>query len=144
MAETERQSLAHRFNLLPGDKEDAEHLDDEETENEAEYRAFAVSKQTNQRAEMLDIVFKDGRRKGFSYSHLYRTEYDPKDGIELHFSDHIVRIQGIRLLSGYRRILTYRVIKIEQADAPTAKLVGRDGVVVTELGISRVVPEITE
>lgn len=142
MAETERQSLAQKFNLHPI-ASDAQDLASEELEFEedAEYQAFAISKQANQRAEMLDLVFKDGRRKSFSYSHLYRAEYDPQNGIELHFSDHVVRVQGLRLLDGYRRLLSYRVIKIEQADSPTVRLLEQHGVVVTELGMSEIVRE---
>lgn len=143
MADTERQSLAQKFNLHPvaRDTQDLVDEDELELEEETEYTAFAVNKQANQRAEMLDIVFKDGSRRAFSYSHLYRIEYDPQDGIELHFSEHTVHVQGIRLLKGYRRLLTYRVIKIEQADGPTTKLLRDDGVVVTELEISKVESE---
>lgn len=138
MADIERQSLAQKFNVHPIARNTHEPAEDDELdlEEETEYIAFAVNKQANQRAEMLDIVFKDGCRKAFSYSHLYRIDYDPQDGIELHFSEHIVRVQGMRLLRGYRRLLTYRVIKIEQADGPTSKLAANDEAIVTDLAIS--------
>ncbi len=143
MAEIERLSLAQKFNLHPGDREQAEIVDPHEDDVEdAEYKAFAVSPQANQRAEMLDLVFKNGKRRGFEYSHLYDITFDPDTGIELHFSEHTVRIQGLRLLAGYKRLLGHRVIRIVEADSSTVRLLARDGTVVTSVSVRLLQPEV--
>jgi len=133
MADSDRLSLAQKFNLHSRETVDVDLVDDEVEDDE--YRAFAVSPQANQRAEMIDIVSRDGKRQAFAYSHLYRVLFDPETGIELRFSEHHVFLQGLRLLSGYKRLQRQRVERVVEADSVTAKLYGREGTVITGVEI---------
>ncbi|MCA9215719.1 MAG: hypothetical protein KDB27_21790 [Planctomycetales bacterium] len=110
-----------------------EHEDDDE---EAGYRAFVVTRQESRRAEMLEFLIKTGNSQSFAYSHLYRAEYDPSEGIKLQFSDHEIQISGRNLRIGYRRLLTQRVIRICEADTPTVKLARPGEAVVTGIEVN--------
>ena len=145
MAEIERLSLAQKLSLLPKgyDATDPE-ISDEEYVEDGNYRAFALCRQINQRAEMLDLMFKNGQHESFSYSHLYRTKFDTEKGILLQFSDHLVKIEGRSLRDGYRRILHRRVLQITEADAPTMQLVGDKESVVIKISVEIFHPELVD
>ncbi|GAB5405700.1 MAG: hypothetical protein Aurels2KO_39310 [Aureliella sp.] len=119
-----QQTLAEKFKLLPGQ---AAALDDDELFDEEGYVAFVKSRQASLRAEMLDLVFKNGKRRSFAYSHLYEVEFEPSDGIiRLSFSEHVVEIKGSTMLEGYRRLLLHRIVQITEADEPTWLLCRED------------------
>ena len=141
MAE-ERLTVAQKLNLLPRTYHEAESLELlDEISDDAEYKAFINGKQPSQRAEMLDLVFKDGRHESFSYSHLYRSRFSPHDGIYLQFSEHVVVIKGVQLRLGYRRILGRKVIQVTEADSPTVRLADAGEAVVTSIKVEIYQPE---
>ncbi|MFK7735152.1 MAG: hypothetical protein AB8B50_03935 [Pirellulaceae bacterium] len=115
-----QQTLAEKFKLLP---EQAAASDDDELFDEEGYVAFVKSRQASLRAEMLDLVFKNGNRRSFAYSHLYEVEFEPSDGvIRLSFSEHIVELKGSTMLEGYRRLLLHRIVQVTEGDEPTQLL----------------------
>ncbi len=50
-----------------------------------------------ERSPMLEFRRKDGRSVAFDYALLRKVEYDPSEGITLHFDAEIVRIEGRNL-----------------------------------------------
>jgi len=145
MSEVGRLSIAQKLKLLPNGSDTLElEISDDEYLEDGNYRAFASCRQPNQRAEMLDLVTKNGDHESFSYSHLYRTRYIAENGIVLQFSDHLVRIQGRALRDGYRRILGRQVIQVTEADAPTARAAGDKEPIVTGIKIDKYHPELPD
>ncbi len=76
---------------------------------------------------MLELRHKDGSVSAFSYAWLERAEFDPSEGISLHFAGKTVLITGrylnaearpnVRLFAG---IVRHRVPWIQEAGGPTA------------------------
>ena len=91
--------------------------------SDEEYRAFVSCRGTTRQAEMLIVSFKNGTHDGFEYSHRYRAQLD-SNGIVLLFSDHEVHISGLRLWEGYLKLAIRQVLRICEADQPTAQLIG--------------------
>ena len=132
MSDTKPSSLAEKFKLLPGTAPVSDvTLDDDQLEEEKGYRAFVAMRQAHGRAAMLELVSKTGNRQAFAYSHLYHVEYSDPNEIQLYFTDHRVVISGLRLLDGFRRLVQQRVMRIVEADKPTAQLVDDDHAVIT-------------
>jgi hypothetical protein len=85
--------------------------------------AFGWLRGVRDRAIMLELRHKDGKVTAFGYAWLERAEFDPSDGITLHFAGKEVRITGrnlnadnqpnIRLFNG---ILRHRVPWVQEAD----------------------------
>ncbi len=144
MADIERISLAQKLNLLPKGYAPDDPEIQEENLDDGHYRAFAVCRQSNLRAEMLDLFFKNGQHESFSYSHLYRVKFDGEKGILLQFSDHLVKIEGRALREGYRRILHRRVLQVAEADSPTAHLVAEKETVVLKISVEKFHPELVD
>ena len=91
------------------------------------YQAFTTARQITARAEMLNFKFKNQTEIAFDYTHLYTAEYRPGDSsILLLFTDHKVRVQGLRLIHGYRHLMLRRVLQIAEATTPQAKLLMDD------------------
>jgi hypothetical protein len=141
MADVEQISIAQKYNLVPNANRDLE-FDDEDDElfDASDYRAFSSSPQPMRREEMLNLLFKSGVHRSFSYSHLYSGVFDPEFGIALLYSDHIVNIRGLRLTKGYHRILARRLVQVMEACAPSARLVKAPDPVVTSIHIHFVTP----
>ncbi len=141
MADIEPISIAQKYNLVPSANRDPE-IDDEDDDlyDASDYRAFSFTRQPMRREEMLNLLFKSGVHRSFSYSHLYSGAYDPELGIALLFSDHIVNIRGLRLTKGYHRILARRLVQAMEADAPSARLIKAPDPIVTSIHIHLVTP----
>lgn len=136
MTQIEQMSLAQKYNLLPsGNRADEASVNTDSLLDFDDYRAFVISPQPMHREEMLNLLFKSGLHRCFSYSHLYSGLLDPDLGIALHFSDHIVNIRGLRLTKGYHRILDRRLVQAAEADTPATRLVKPPDAVITSLSI---------
>jgi hypothetical protein len=138
VAEKEKKlSLAEKLKLASVN--DSNYLEPEDDLFEGEeYMAFLLCRGSARRAETLNLAYKNGVQEGLAFSHLYRIRFDPSRGIEIEFSDHEVIITGIRLLDGYRRILSHRVLQVTEADQPTATLLmPTDKPIVTEIKVRR-------
>jgi hypothetical protein len=89
--------------------------------------AFGWLRGVRDRAIMLELRHKDGRVSALGYAWLAHAEFDPSDGITLHFAGKMVRITG-RNLNGEARpnvrmfagIVRHRVPWIQEADRPMA------------------------
>ncbi len=137
MPETKPRSVVEKLNLLPTVNQQVDISDEEEDfEDPDHYQAFVPVRQPNRRAEMLELVFKNGRRESFTYSHLYRAIYDPDIGIILYFSEHTVTIRGLRLLSGHRRLLIHRIASVYEADSCAQQLAEPDHPVIQSVSIA--------
>ena len=78
----------------------------------------------------------------FGYAWLDEVEFNPSDGITLHFSGKTVRIAGrnlngearpnVRLLAGIAR---HRVPWIQEADGPTEMTAAKNAVVIEDIAI---------
>lgn len=132
-AHSSTESILDRMGLAREANED-ELVD--EFDGESEYRAFAASRNPRRVETMLDLVFRSGAHESLSYAHLYQISFDPSNGLLLNFTDHLVTIQGHRLLDLYRYLKNHRVTYICEADLPTAKLVGESEAVVNEISIN--------
>ncbi len=118
MEDTKPRSVVEKLKLLPTVTSESDYIeDDEDYEDPEHYQAFVSTRQPTRRAEMLELVFKDGKRESFAYSHLYRISYAPETGIILHFSEHTVTVRGLRLLPGLRRLQNYRIACIYEANS---------------------------
>lgn len=65
--------------------------------DESEVRPFGWLRGTRDRALMLVLRKRDGNILAFAYSRLEFAEYDPTEGITLHFGNRLVRITGRNL-----------------------------------------------
>lgn len=143
MAETEQLSLAQKYNLLPsGDRAEVDAISYEDLLEFDDYRAFVISPQPMHREEMLNLVFKSGMHRSFSYSHLYSALLNPEIGIAILFSDHIVNIRGLRLLKGYHRILDRRLVQAAEADEPSSRLVKSPEPLISAISVHPVTQEL--
>jgi hypothetical protein len=105
--------------------------------------AFGWLRGVRDRAIMLELRHRDGKVSAFGYAWLERAEFDPSDGITLHFAGRAVKITGrnlnaesrphVRLLAG---ILRHRVPWIQEADRPTALEAPCNAVVIEELNVN--------
>ncbi len=134
-------TLVEKFGLLTHSPKEAsqeeprfsptdEAWDDEER---GDYRAFVVSRMRGVPA--IEFRFKSGDSEIFAYSHLYRISFVASGGLALTFSDDVVEVMGVRLGELKKHLLRQQVIRICEADAPTAKLAGDDEAVVTAMRV---------
>lgn len=85
--------------------------------------AFGFLRGTRDRAIMLELRFRDGRVLALGYSWMDQAEFDPSEGITLHFPGKAVKIVGtclnaevrpnVRLFDG---IVRHRVLWIREMD----------------------------
>ncbi|HEY2841653.1 MAG TPA: hypothetical protein VGJ26_21010 [Pirellulales bacterium] len=75
---------------------EAEKPDDQNGVSE-DLGAFAFLRGVQDRALMLELRFKNGKRRALAYAWLHDAEFDPSDGITLHFGPKKVRIAGQNL-----------------------------------------------
>jgi hypothetical protein len=93
-------------------------------------------------AIMLELRHRDGHISAFSYNMLDQADFDPSEGITLHFGKLSVRIIGrnlnaearpnLRLFEGITR---RRVSWIQEADEPTILDSPKDAVVVEQVKV---------
>jgi hypothetical protein len=105
--------------------------------------AFGLLRGTHDRALMLELRFKDGKRRALGYAWLHDAEFDPSEGITLHFGGRKVKISGRNLNAEIRpnvrlfqAIVRHRVPWIQEADAPAALLAARDALLIDEIVVS--------
>ncbi len=93
-------------------------------------------------AIMLELRHRDGRMSAFNYVTLDRAEFDPSEGITLHFGGKTVKITGrnlnaearpnVRLFNG---LLRRRIPWIQVADEPTALGAAKGATVIEDVEI---------
>ncbi|MBC7853466.1 MAG: hypothetical protein IAF94_08525 [Pirellulaceae bacterium] len=119
-------------------RDEPESLAKEEGEVD-DFGSFGWLRGIRDRAAMLEFRKKDGNSVAFDYGWLRKVEFNPSDGLVLHFgSDAVVKITGrnlnrpsrpgVQLLRG---ILAHRVPWIQEASEPDV-LKAADGVIVIE------------
>jgi len=105
--------------------------------------AFGWLRGIRDRAIMLELRHKDGKVSAFGYAWLENAEFDPSNGITLHFAGKPpVRITGRNLNAESRPqqrlfngIVRHRVPWIQEADEPTALEAPKDATVIEGLEI---------
>ncbi|MCC7336742.1 MAG: hypothetical protein IT422_16750 [Pirellulaceae bacterium] len=100
-----------------------------------QYRAFGFVRKPVSNEPMIRFIKLNGVQKSLAYSHLYDIDFDPRTGITIDFTQHIVEIKGRGLLQGFERMSAHRVIFVAEADRPTAVLVPEGEPVITGLEI---------
>jgi hypothetical protein len=99
--------------------------------------AFGYLRGVHDRALMLEFRFKNGKRRGLGYAWLHDVEFDPSEGITLHFGGHKVKITGRNLNADvqpnvrlFAAILRHRVPWIQEADGPTMMVASKGATVI--------------
>ncbi|HEY4312812.1 MAG TPA: hypothetical protein VGN12_25405 [Pirellulales bacterium] len=102
--------------------------------------SFGYLRGTHDRALMLELRHRDGKVTALSYAWLERAEFDPSEGITLHFGAKRVKVTGrnlnaeirynVRLFAGIAR---HRVPWIQEADEPAALQAPKSATVVEGL-----------
>ena len=115
-----------------------------EAESDAfdDFGAFSFLRGVRDRALMLELRKKDGSVTALGYSWLERVEFDPSEGLTLHFGSQKVRIVGrnlgsearpnVRLLDG---LVRHRVPWIREAGEPEVMKAAPANVVIEEISI---------
>jgi hypothetical protein len=105
--------------------------------------AFGYLRGVRDRALMLEIRFKDGRRRALGYAWLHDVEFDPSAGMTLHFGGRKVKITGRNLnrelkpsICLFDAIVRHRVPWVQEAAAPAAMQAAREDLVVDRIEIS--------
>ncbi|HEY4313333.1 MAG TPA: hypothetical protein VGN12_28040 [Pirellulales bacterium] len=95
------------------------------------------------RALMLELRFKDGRRFALGYAWLHQAEFDASRGMSLSFGGRKVTIIGQNLNAEIRpnirlfdAVLRHRVPWIQEASAPAALRAGRAALIIEKLEVS--------
>lgn len=65
---------------------------------------------------MICFESKDGRRSAFSYSYLYKIDFDGSQEIALHFLDHFVTVRGNHLDTIFKRLRAHSEAAITELD----------------------------
>jgi hypothetical protein len=104
--------------------------------------AFSVLRGMRDRAGMFEIRHRDGRIDAFTYAMLDRAEFDPSEGITLHFGRSQVKLVGRNLnleirphVTLFGSILRGKVPWVAEADRPAAYAAGPDDVVIERVVI---------
>lgn len=102
--------------------------------------AFGFLRGLNVRAIMLELRHKDGRLTAFPYSYLTKVEFDPSEGLTLHFGDNTVKLVGRNLNAETRTnvrlfgaLVRHRVPWIQEADRATSLEAPDDAVVIEQI-----------
>jgi hypothetical protein len=113
-----------------------------ESDGTEDLGCFGWLRGVRDRALMLEVRHRDGNVSGFGYAWLDRLEFDPSEGITLHFSGKSVKMIGrnlnaelranVRLVAG---ILRHRVPWIQEADEATGLSTPRGEPVIERLEI---------
>lgn len=113
---------------------------EDETETTDDLGSFGWLRGIRDRALMLQLRKKNGNIEAPSYGLLERAEFDPSEGITLHFVGQTIRIRGrnlnkelrpsIRLFEGITR---HRVPWIQEADETTVLAASKQQTVVESI-----------
>lgn len=137
-----RVSALDRF-IAPTPSEPAAVEDADEYTGDGDYRPFGFTRRAIGGETMLELVLRNGDSESFAYTHLYRTSFNPSEGISLYFTDHVAEIFGERLKELYRHLRSHRVTFICEADAPTYKTVSfQSEPVIRSIVIRRIDPRL--
>ena len=98
----------------------------EEIETADDFGTFGWLRGIRDRAAMLELRKANGNILAVGYGWLERVEFDPSDGITLHFVGHKIRIQGRHLNSEarphlrlFQGLVRHKVPWIQEADRAT-------------------------
>jgi hypothetical protein len=115
---------------------------EEEQDTVVENWGFGWLRGMREVALMLEVRHRDGHISAFSYATLDRAEFDPSEGITLHFGGKEVKIKGrnlnvearpnVRLFNG---ILRRRIPWIQVADEPSAFKAPKNSTVIEDVQI---------
>ena len=101
-----------------------------------EYRAFGhTSENSSGQSVMLELRWKDGRRKAIGYSYLVGVDFDNSSEIRLEFVGHRITVIGRRMAELFRRLVAHRVSFIQEIDPLHAAEFPDDRPVVTEIRV---------
>lgn len=113
-----------------------------ETEPMDNVGAFGWLRGIRDRAIMLELLLKDGSITALDYHLLQRADFNPSDGITLHFGQTVVKItggnlnaespRGARLFTG---IVRHRVPWVKELDEPAAVEVPKGATVIEAIRI---------
>lgn len=99
--------------------------------------SFGFLRGIRDRAHFFEIRHRDGKVTAFTYSWLDRAEFDPSEGITLHFGRNQVKLEGRNLnlevrphVTLFGSILRHRVPWVQEADEPAAMSAPRGEVVI--------------
>lgn len=108
-----------------------------DNEDELDLGSFGWLRGVRDRALMLEFRSRDGRSIALDYGWLRKVEFDPSEGVSLHFDGQQVRIIGrnlnkeiranVRLMRG---ILAHRVPWIQEANEANIMRAGEQAVVI--------------
>jgi len=73
-------------------------------------------KNDSERQLCLDLVRKNANRLAFPYSHLLWVNYNPSQGIQIHFSTHTVTLAGKNLDAVYEQLLQFTLGSVTEVD----------------------------
>jgi hypothetical protein len=104
--------------------------------------AFAFMRGVHDRALMLELRFKDGKRRALAYAWLHEVEFDPSNGITLHFGTKKVRIIGQNLNAEARpnvrlfdALARHRVPWIQEASGAASWTADRAATTIDEIKV---------
>jgi hypothetical protein len=122
---------------------EAEANDVEEADGLDDLGAFGFLRGVRDRAIMLELRHKDGSMSAFAYAWLDRCDFDPSEGITLHFSGRTVKITGRNLgaeirpnVRLFQAVLRHRVPWIQEANEPSAMEAPRSAVVIERIDVT--------
>jgi hypothetical protein len=105
--------------------------------------AFGFLRGVRDRAIMLELRHRDGKISAFGYAWLDSVQFDPSEGITLHFGGRQVKLIGrnlnsearpnMRLLAG---IVRHRVPWIQEADGASALEAKKDATVIEGIEVT--------
>lgn len=106
--------------------------------------SFGFLRGIRDRATMFEIRHRDGRITAFTYSWLDHAEFDPSEGITLHFGKSQVKLEGRNLnfeirphVTLFGSILRAKVPWICEATESASLIAGRGDVVIERVLIER-------
>jgi hypothetical protein len=120
-----------------------DNADQPENDTADDLGVFGWLRGVRDRAIMLELRHKDGKVQAFGYAWMERAEFDPSEGITLHFGGKTVRITGcnlntpvrpnVRLFNG---ILRHRVPWVQEADGTAQFEAAKDAIVIETIDVS--------
>jgi hypothetical protein len=86
---------------------------------------------------MLDVIFRNGKIRSFSYAYLSEVEFDPEDTLTLKFTSGVtIIIEGRGLANHREQIRLHRASEVKQCSENELALDGKDISRVEEIHIT--------
>lgn len=137
-----KDSVLDRYTAARPTKHPADAV--EPSDSPDDFGTFGVLRGIRERAMCLELRMKDGRIAAFSYAYLFRAEFDPDDGIRLHFGGSPVHIAGRNLNAEVRpnlrlfgAITQHRVLWIAESTGAASLLATPIDVVVDMIDVQK-------